>query len=70
MIHLDPDFIHDSLVDVDEREEVDIQLLNEKNIDEQYKEEYISSEDNINSDFSDTDTSSVIHALKLVVYLV
>ena len=51
-------------------EEIDIQLLNETNIDEQYEEEYISSEDNIKSDFSDTDTSSVIHALKLIVYLV
>jgi len=50
-----------------EREEVD---LHETNIDEQYEEEYISSEDNIESDFSDKDISSVIHALKLIVYLV
>ena len=75
MLPIDPEFIHDFLVDVDrggggEGEEVDLQLLNETNIDEQYEEEYISSEDNIESDFSDTDTSSIIHALKLIVYLV
>ncbi|XP_068488493.1 uncharacterized protein [Phaseolus vulgaris] len=59
VLHVDPEFIHDSLDDVDGGgEEVDIQLLNETNIDEQYEEEYISSEDNIESDFSDTDTSS------------
>ena len=51
-------------------EEIDMQLLNETNIDEQYEEEYISTEDNIDSDFSDTHTSSIIHALKLIVYLV
>jgi len=70
VLHVDPNFIHDSLADVDGGKEVDLQLLNETNIDEQYEDEYISSEDNIDSDLSDTDTSSVINALKLIVYLV
>jgi len=70
VLHVDSDFIHDSLVDVDGGEGVDIKLLNETNIDEQYEEEYISSEDNIDSDFSDTNTFSIIYALKLIVFLV
>jgi len=73
VLHVDSNFIHYSFVDVDgEGEEITINLLNETNIDEEYEGKYISSESvgDIDSDFDDTDTSSVIDALKLIVYLV
>ena len=75
MLHVESDFIHDSLDDVDgEGKEITINLLNEINIDEEYEREYISSESegegDINSDFDDTNTSLVIDALKLIEYLV
>jgi len=49
-------------------EEIDLQLLNQTNIFKEYEGEYMSCEDIIDSDLDDTDTSSVIHALKLIVY--
>ena len=68
MLHVDSDFIHDSLVDVDnEGEEITINLLNDTNMDEEYEVDYISSgsESDIDNDndFDDTYTTSVIDAL-------
>jgi len=71
VLHVNPDFIYDSLAHVDgEGEEIDMQLLNQTNMDEEYEDEYISSEGVMDSDFDETDTSSVIHALQLIAYLV
>ena len=71
MLHVDPDFIYDSLAHVDsKREEIDMQLLNQTNMGEEYEDEYNSSEGDIDSDFDETDTSSVIHALQLIAHLV
>ena len=70
MLHVDSDFIYDSLAHVDSKgEEIDMQLLNKTNMDEEYEDEYISSEGDMDSDFDETDTSSVIHALQLIAYL-
>ena len=67
VLHVDSDFIKDSLAHVSGRgEEIDIHLLNDTNIEEESEEEYISSEGDINSD--ETNTSSVIHALKVILY--
>jgi len=68
VLHVDSDFIHDSLVDVDnEGEEITINLLNDTNMDEEYEVDYISSgsESDIDNDndFDDTYTTSVIDAL-------
>jgi len=71
VLHVDPDFIYDSLAHVDsEGEEIDMQLLNQTNMDEEYEDEYISSEGDMDSDFDETYTSSIIHALQLIAYLV
>jgi len=65
MLHVDLDFIQDSLAHVsDGGEEIDIHLLNDTNIEEESEEEYISSEGDIDSD--DTNTSLIIHALKVI----
>jgi len=39
-------------------------------MDEEYEDEYISSEGDMDSDFDETNTSSVIHSLQLIAYLV
>ncbi|RDX94990.1 hypothetical protein CR513_22543, partial [Mucuna pruriens] len=58
VLHIDPDVINDSLIDIDGGgEEVDRLLLDQTKLDEPNENAYTSSEREIESDFNDTDTS-------------
>ena len=48
-------------------EEVDEYLLDQSDLDEPYHDEYITSEDEIESDFNDTNSSQVIPKLKSTI---
>ena len=67
VLELDPNVINESLADVDGGgEQIDADLLKKLDLVEPNEDECMLSENDIESDFDDTDTSMVIHTLKLI----
>ena len=70
VLEVDPDVINESLADVDGGgEEIDVDLLKQLDLVEPNEDKCMLSENDIESDFDDTDTSQVIHTLKLIACL-